>query len=65
MTVAHQQNRSRTLLRRSAAEKWRGIHGCQCMWNFDGRWHEKMAKLDEVLKRLNSKRLNTLLAEQV
>jgi len=49
----------------AAAEKWRGIHGYQCMWNFDGRWHEKLAKLDEVLKRLNSEKLNTLLAEKI
>ncbi len=49
----------------AAAEEWQGIHGYQGMWNFDGRWHRKMSQLDEVLTRLNSEQLQTLLAEKV
>lgn len=49
----------------AAAEKWQTIHGYQCMWNFDGRWHHSLAKVDEVLQRLGSEKLNRLLAEKV
>lgn len=43
----------------AAAERWQGTHGYQCMWNI-----ATLPKLDEVLRKLGSARLDSLLAEK-
>jgi hypothetical protein len=43
----------------AAAERWQGRHGYQCMWNV-----ATLPKLDEVLRKLGSPKIDTLLAEK-
>jgi hypothetical protein len=43
----------------AAAERWQAAHGYQCIWNI-----APLPKLDEVLRKLKSARLDTLLAEK-
>ena len=43
----------------AAAERWQNAHGYQCMWNI-----ATLPKLDDVLRKLNSARLDSLLAEK-
>lgn len=43
----------------AAAERWQNAHGYQCMWNI-----ATLPKLDDVLRKLNSAWLDSLLAEK-